>query len=255
MTRDRLQSLSYAALKEFLIREGIKNYENLPIGKFIETVIEAIDEKRNERIISNNVVIRGEEKKYDILRDEEIEPYENISIEIPKTYLTTKVQLILVEPFIAFAYWDFSEKERLAFINTTKHVKLFLRVFEKPVIKDSTAIDLKNTTAKNDTNDGEPDFFDIPVKVKDESWYINLPENNRSYFCELVLSVNNEQKILCKSNTITSPEKTFKDIKEAGNFIDEDILFLSGIYNFGEEDNDNPIPQRIISFLNNKYLN
>jgi hypothetical protein len=100
MTKDRLQSLSYSALKEIARKEGISNYENLPIGKFIEAVIESLEEKKKERIISNNMIIRGEEKKYDIFRDEEIESYET-STEMAKTYSTTKVQLIIIEPFLA----------------------------------------------------------------------------------------------------------------------------------------------------------
>ncbi|MCL2705770.1 MAG: hypothetical protein FWE72_06135, partial [Spirochaetaceae bacterium] len=63
MTRDRLKSLSYSSLKEIARREGIANYQNLPIGKLIESVIEALEENRNERIVLDNIIIRGEEKK------------------------------------------------------------------------------------------------------------------------------------------------------------------------------------------------
>jgi hypothetical protein len=134
---------------------------------------------------------------------------------------------------------------------------LFLRVYEKIVVAGDELLSGKNNTHYKHAvkEDEEPDFFDIPVKIKDESWYINLPENNKNYYCELIFGINNDETLLCRSNTITSPAKTFKDIHVSGNFIDEDILLLSGIYRFDEDDNNgNPIPQRIISFLDNKYL-
>ncbi len=240
MTKDRLQSLSYAYLKEMARKEGIINYQNLPMEKLIEAVIEALEEDRNERIVSNNIVIRGEEKKYDIFRDEELESPDVNEYSIPETYNETKIHIMLIEPLLAYAYWDLSEKDRLVYSNTLKPGKLLLRVHEKACVKCN--------------EDNLPDFFDIPVRIKDENWYINLPSHNSSYYIELILFMYGEEKILCTSNTITSPAKTVEDIKAGDDFISEDLLLLTGFYDFDEESSDNRIPQRIISFLDNKYL-
>ena len=86
MTKDRLQSLSYSSLKELAKKEGILNYQNLSMEKLIEAVVEALEEDRSERIVSNNVIIRGEEKKFDIFRDEEIESQDPSAWSIPEIY-------------------------------------------------------------------------------------------------------------------------------------------------------------------------
>ncbi len=240
MTRDRLQSLSYSSLKEIAKREGIANYQNLSMSKLIEAVVEALEEDKNERITLNNIIIRGEEKKYDIFRDEEIESQDITNYAVPETYNETKVHLMLVEPYLAYAYWDFSEKDRMVYANTSKHEKLFLRVFEE----------LHEKPGDNSLN-----FFDIPVKIQDEKWYINLPHKNASYYIKIILFMYGEEKILCTSNIITSPARAIEDVKSDYALTNEDVLLLAGLYNFDEDMPQNSIPQRIISFTDDKYLN
>lgn len=250
MTKDRLQSLSFSALKEIAKKEGIINYRNLPIEKLIEVVIETLEEERNERITSNNTVIRGEEKKYDIFRDEEIESQDENEYSIPDTYNETKIALVLVEPLLAYAYWDFSEKEMLLYTNSSRHNRLILRVHEI-FMEESKA-------AREEEGDlsAVPDFFDIPIKMKDRKWYINLPSCNTKYYTELVIFHQKEEKILCTSSTIISPAKTIEDIKNCPDFISEDLQLLAGFYDFDDEldKKEDVIPQRIISFIDDKYL-
>ena len=240
MTRDRLQSLSYSSLKEIAKREGIANYQNLSISKLIEAVIEAIEEERNEKITLDNAIIRGEEKKFDIFRNEEIESQDISDYVIPETYNETKVHLMLIEPLLAFAYWDFSEKDRLIYANTSKFEKLFLRVYE----------DFYDKGNKKNTN-----FFDIPIKIKDENWYINLPQKDAGYYIKIILVIYGEEKVLCTSNVITSPTKTIEDTKTDYALTNEDITLLAGFYKFDEDISQDSIPQRIISFSDDKYLN
>jgi len=242
MTRDRLKSLSYSSLKEIAKREGIVNYQNLPVGKLIEAVIEALEENKNERITLDNVIIRGEEKKYDIFRDEEIVSQDIADYPIPETYNESKVHLMLVEPLLAYAYWDFSEKDRIVYANTTKQEKLFLRVYEEVQDKEE-----KNS----------PIFFDIPIKIKDDNWYINLPHKNACYYIKIILFMYGEEKILSTSNVITSPIKTIEDVNTDYALINDDILLLTGFYKFDYDmsQDTNTIPQRIISFTDDKYLN
>ncbi|MCP5514633.1 MAG: DUF4912 domain-containing protein [Spirochaetales bacterium] len=241
MTKDRLKSYSYSSLKEMARKEGIINYQNLPLEKLVEAVIEALEENRNDRIISNSIIIRGEEKKFDIFRDEEIESQDINEYSIPESYNETKIHIMLVEPLLAYAYWDLCEKDRLVYSNTVKQGKLMLRVHEK-----------SNEDRIEDEN--IPDFFDIPVRLKDENWYINLPSHNSTYYIELILYMYGEERILCSSNKITGPPRTMEDIKTCQDCLSEDFLVLSGFYDFTDEPSDNSIPQRIISFLDNKYL-
>ncbi|MCL2295214.1 MAG: DUF4912 domain-containing protein [Spirochaetes bacterium] len=243
MTRDRLQSLSYSSLKEIAKKEGIANYQNLPVAKLIEAVIEALEEDRNERITLNNIIIRGEEKKFDIFRDEEIVSRDTVDYIIPETYNESKVHLMLIEPLLAYAYWDFSEKDRAIYATITKPEKLFLRVYE------GLEIGGKAPSV----------FFDIPIEIKDENWYINLPHKSTSYYIKIILLAPDEEKVLCTSNVITSPPKTIEDVNESIDYdlSNEDMQLLAGFYKFDVEE-DTPrdaIPQRIISFTDEKYLN
>lgn len=240
MTKDRLQSLSYSSLKELAKKEGILNYQNLSMEKLIEAVVEALEEDRSERIVSNNVIIRGEEKKFDIFRDEEIESQDPSAWSIPEIYNETKIHLMLVEPLLAYTYWELSEKDKLVYSNTAKPGKLLLRVHEKSCHKCE--------------EENMPDFFDIPVRLKDENWYINLPSNNSSYYIDLILFMYGEEKILSTSNTVTSPEKVFEDLRNCPDCISEEILLLTGFYDFDSNSQQKNIPQRIISFLEDKYL-
>ena len=234
MTKDRLQSLPLSSLKEIARKKGISDYQNLHREKLIDIVIEALEEDRNERIILNNMAIRGEEKKYDIFRDEEIESQDTREYEIPSSYNETKIHLIMIDPLLAYAYWEMSDKDRASYNETAKPGKLFLRVHEISCI----------VCEENDL----PDFFDIPVRIDDNSWYINLPSNNSKYYIDLIQFMYGEEKILTTSNIISSPSRTIENI-------DEDLLLLTGIYDFKDDSFDDKIPQRIISMLSDKYLN
>lgn len=234
MTKDRLQSLPLSSLKEIAHKKGITDYENLHREKLIEVVIEALEEDRNDRIIHNNMAIRGEEKKYDIFRDEEIEAQDKTDYDIPSSYNETKVGLILVEPQLAYSYWEISDKDKAACQETSRSGKLFLRVHEL----SCTVCEENNLL----------DFFDIPIDIDDNSWYINLPSYNSGYCIEFINIMYGEEKILAKSGVIESPAKTIHNI-------DEDLLLLTGVYDFEDDSDQQKIPQRIISLLSEKYLN
>ena len=118
MTKDRLQSLPLSSLKEIAKKKGISDFQNLHREKLIDIVIEALEEDRNDRITLNNMAIRGEEKKYDIFRDEEIESQDKNIYDIPSTYNETRVGLILIEPQLAYSFWEISDKDRAAFNET-----------------------------------------------------------------------------------------------------------------------------------------
>ena len=240
MTKDRLQSLSYSSLKELAKKTGITGFQNMETEKLMEAIIEALEEERNERIVLNSMAVRSEEKKFDIFRDEEISTMYDDEYHIPDSYNHSRVQMILVEPLLAYAFWDLSDKDRTVYMNTAKPGRLMLRIHEK--------------TCPCEENGELPDFFDIPVKLKDSSWYINLPAHNSCYYIELIQFMYGEEKILCTSNTIKSPFKTVEDIESSSEFINEDILLLTGVYDFGVGSFDDRIPQRIISFLDDKYL-
>ena len=234
MTKDRLQSLPLSSLKDIAKKMGISDFESLHREKLIDVVIEALEEDRNDRIIHNNMAIRGEEKKYDIFRDEEIEAQDKTDYEIPSSYNATKIGLILIEPQLAYSYWEISDKDKASYNETSRSGQLFLRVHE--------------ISCSSCEENNLPDFFDIPIDIKDNSWYINLPSYNSRYYIEFINLMYGEEKVLAASGVVESPSKTIDNI-------DEDLLLLTGVYDFEDDSDEQKIPQRIISMLSEKYLN
>ena len=111
MTRERLEKLSLPTLREIAEKEGIRVGNSLSCGELIDLILEAMEEDRKERERLNNLAIRVEEKKYDIVKDEELESQEKHIYCIPDRYNETKIMLILRDPLWAFAYWDIKETE------------------------------------------------------------------------------------------------------------------------------------------------
>ena len=230
MTRERLLSLSPDELLLLSDKIGIDAAPEMGREHLIDNIMEALEEDRIEREQINNFVMRVKEKKYDISRDEEIDFSGEEEYSIPDKYNETKISLLLRDPLWAFAYWDIKDTDLIKL----KSVKLLLRVYKKVKLVE------------------KDDFFDIPVAVADKSWYINLPDSDCEYYVELYSSSSNCEKLLGKSNIISSP-KTQMDFQNLGNN-KEKILLLSGLTEIDNVSSSTGIPQRIISFLDNQYL-
>ncbi|RKX77400.1 MAG: DUF4912 domain-containing protein [Spirochaetes bacterium] len=240
MTREYLQSLSYKLLKEIAFREGIKEAKRLKKEVLIDLILEAMQEERDERERFNNPAMQVEEKKYENIKDEEMRPLKGIQYKIPERYNETKIVLLLRDPLWAYAYWDLNDNDILFIKNNHSFKKLILRVYE--------------SGERGFSEDIGVDSFDIPVKLSDNRWYINLPHPGREYYIELICLNGGEEKALCTSNTVRSPRVALPDSIE-DDFQESvgDIIKLSGISELHESDNKRIIPQRIISIIETKY--
>jgi hypothetical protein len=238
MTKERLQSLPWKFLEQIARREGIQSINGMGRNALIEQIIEAIEEDRCEREAGNNSAIHVEEKKYEIIRDEELEIETENEYEIPESYNETRIVFMLRDPLWAFAYWDIRSDEIETLKEDPLFQKLFLRVFEVNEHQTYCAI---------------VDSFDIPVKTSDNKWYINLPRAGRAYFITLMCKINRREKELCRSNIISSPNKTFMDMAVREKILDNmdsDMLVLSGLHDYVETSSYREnIPQRIISMV------
>jgi uncharacterized protein len=234
VTKERLQKLSLPSLLRIAANEGIKEAKELPREELVELILEAMAEERLEREQSNNEAVRIGEKKYDIIQDEELEAQEKRTYCIPDKYPETRIHLLLRDPFWAFAYWE---------------------------IKDSDLIDLKKKRLRGlvlRVHMVKPsDSYDIPVKISDSKWYINLPESGREYYIELVGKVNGSEKILCASNRVRSPKKTIVESFSEENIseVSDSTLVLTGILGLEGPSGSEQIPQRIIQFINANNFN
>lgn len=242
MTKERLQRLSFAALLEIAAKEGIKVPEGIERESLVEQIQEAMEEDRDEREQSNNSAMRIKEKKYDIVQDEEVEAQEKADYPLPDRYNETRIVALLRDPQWAFAYWDLKDSDISPLVESPDFRELLLRVHETP------EAEIADTEQRS--------FFDIPVKAADNSWYINLPNPGRAYFIELLSTVGDVEHILCRSNVIHSPlgEAASAYIHEMMDASDNDVMMISGLGDNGTSSFREEIPQRIISQVDDDYL-
>ena len=237
MIEERLKKLSLESLRKIASNEGIKHIDEIGKDGLIEQLLEAMEEDRNERESSNNFAIRIEEKKYDIIQDEELESQEKTEYCVPEKYQETRIILILRDPYWAFAYWNVRDTD-LDELKKNRFRGLFLRVIQEP----------------REAKEGKRkslDSFDIPVKITDDKWYINLPECGKRYYLELIGRSREGNKVLCTSNAVESPRYTIHDsiAEETLSSLNNPMLAFAGIFDLSDENNSQSIPQRIIQFV------
>ena len=240
MTKERLQRLSDDNLFELARRQGIRNPEELDKEELVDTVLEVLEEDRDERRSSNNLAMRIKEKKYDIVLDEELISQITEDFPLPERYNDTRIVLMLRDPSWAFTYWDLSPADFSKVQEVEGPGELFLRVYSLPdgeITKKSYA-----------------DFFDIPLRIQDDSWYINLPVSGIRYCIDLMLKEYGREVILCRSNIIQAPRADVtRELKEA-NTPFMDALYLSGMFSPSGDSEGEENPRRIISLLDNQYF-
>ena len=153
--------------------------------------------------------------------------------DISDHFNASKVEILLVNPLMAFVFWEYGDSARDLAQKCSRHNHLLLRVHEKNL------------------SDGKEGFFDIPVKFEENKWYINLPSNGCQYYIELICHLASGDKILAVSNKIESPLKITRDIVSNESINRSDFLVLAGVYGFyDDEDGSGDNSQKIVSFLN-----
>jgi hypothetical protein len=238
MTKERLQALSLEELQEIARREEISFYPNVNQEALIELILEEEEEEKSDREHSNNAAMRVKEKKFDITKDEA--ESDLTEFELPDTYNETKITLLLRDPLWAFAYWDLKQSD-VETIENLIEAKLLLRVYQA------------DDSAKGTSDRTEP--FEIPVKLSDRRWYINLPKPGLKYSLEIIVQNGENQWVLCESNSVESP--TISTNSADGSAVDASFrtaLAVSGLQDSDDFSQENGISQRIISLEDTQYL-
>ncbi|MCQ2604702.1 MAG: DUF4912 domain-containing protein [Spirochaetia bacterium] len=229
MTRERLQVLSVSSLQKIAASQGILNFRDYLKDDLIDVIIEAFAEARIDHLTENNWTIISEEKKFDIFRDEVLPTPAYKTYQVPEKYNITRISLIMVDPLMAFVCWDLAD-EIMAEAEMIHDNALFLRVHE-------THLDTSEST-----------FFDIPVQLSDDKWYINLPSHGSSYYIEIILNTSEGERSVCSSNKIESPLRITRDIQNNSKMFQDDFLILAGVYGFYDDESGSN-SQKIVSFL------
>lgn len=237
MKREKLQALTKEQLKCIAKREGIHNHEDVTREIMIDLILEALEEDRNERELYNNSAMRLEHKKYDILRDEEIDLLTQDEFPLPEFYTDTRIVLLLRDPLWVYVYWDINKTQLEDFKEEPFFEGFFLRVYEfHGDMPDKSNI---------------KDFFDIPIEEDDRSWYINLNRPGSDYCVDLRCRVMHKERLMASSNAVHSPLGYFaRNQEEFYNDPNTMMLMFSGLWNYEQgATGANEVPQRIISIL------
>ncbi|MCK5673116.1 MAG: DUF4912 domain-containing protein, partial [Spirochaetales bacterium] len=240
MTRDRLTQYSMFDLYKIAENEGIKyDYSDGNRDELIEQILEALEEDKNDRDLSNNDAMKLKNTKYDILQDYELEAQEKQIYSIPEKYNDTRIVLLLRDPLWAYTYWDLNDNELNKMKEEIFFEGFFLRVYELNTKKDSGE--------NSYSSENILDYYDIPVDEKDDSRYINLGKTGRSFGIQLCSIIHGKVSVLSKSNVIKSPRGFVAEhIKDLSNDSDLMTVLMSGLWDY-KDNGENIIPQRIIS--------
>ncbi|TVR57087.1 MAG: DUF4912 domain-containing protein [Spirochaetaceae bacterium] len=233
MIRQQLEQLSREKILQIAEKNEIDVTADMEPSAVIDLIIELIEDERIEWQLRNNHAVKMQEKKYDIVHEDEFAPLV-IPItdpEIPERYNETRVVLLLRDPAWAFAYWDIKDLEMIT--EDDQFENIFLRVVECSS-PDSVAL---------------VDSFDIPVGPSDTRWYINLPNQDTFYRIRLMVIIDGHDVMLAESNSVSVPSGGIADVpSDSAPLSNADkIIAYSGIQKLGIPNFGRQIPQRIIS--------
>ncbi len=238
MTKERLEALSLEALQEIANGNEISFSPNTNKEALIELILEEEEEEKSDRANSNNAAMRVKEKKFDIIKDEA--ETDSSEFELPESYNETKITLLLRDPLWAFAYWDLKQSD-VARIENLPDATLLLRVYQV------------DENAKKASGRTVP--FEIPVKLADRRWYINLPKTGLKYSLEYIVQDGQDEWVLCESNSVESPTITVNSTDNTpGDELFRTILAVSGLQDSDDFSQESGISQRIISLEDTQYL-
>ncbi len=232
MNRERLSSLSRMELRKVASRFRIKPALNADRETLINLLLDHFEELKAEREQSNNLQMRGEEKKYEISVDEEL----GVSIfeeafPIPRRYNETRLRALVRDPEWAYAYWEIKEAELKKLKINPRYRGLFLRVHD---VKD---VDYDGTNSNS--------HFDIPLTMNDDHWYIHLPQPGSSYVLELIYINSRKPHVLARSNMIHTPLGKLSDSSLSADGPDEVILTMSSHNGSSTFPTSDSIPHRL----------
>lgn len=191
MNHKRLQSMPINDLKKFARNLGIEFARSTLRAALIEMIVDTLVEAELEKAAQNNLLVLGEEKKYEIGDDVELASESEQPYPIPERYQQTEAVLMVRDPNWAFAYWEIAEQRQAELMLDQDFGQLVIRVH------DVELIDFDGSNSNS--------YFDIPIQLTDSSWYIYLPHPDCAYLFELGLISRQGYRILARSNAIRTP--------------------------------------------------
>jgi hypothetical protein len=236
MTRTNLLRAGREKLERIAQQHGVDFTDETTGDQLVDLILEASEESRREWERMNSNPVRIQEKKYEISEDADlVPPGEEDQYPIPDRYNETRIALLLRDPAWAFAYWDIHDNLRAEYTADDPFPGVLLRVCELDA-------------------DEVVDSFDIPVKLTDGRWYINLPRQGTSYRIDLVSRRGSRDRVLTSSNVVSVPRGGLADQSDDRPLDAADELIAhAGILDLDVPSFGNRIPHRVISYVDDQY--
>lgn len=256
MTRERISNLSNGDLFKLaetfsmdvlddlqLNEENTDQLSNLQRQELEEQIYEVLEEVRQEQRQGDAHPVQYHQKHFLSIEEffgRKIED-ESSYFQFPDQYNVTRIMLMLRDPEWAYTYWDISNQDRSRIVQRTD-----FRFF---VIILAEIQDEYSTGPSGDTQLVEPVQMEIPVKLSDNNWYINLPRKHTSYMVELAAEYVENREVLASSGVIRVPGGSFSaNLENISSRETEVLLAMSGIEDLGVSSYEGA-PRKIVEVL------
>ncbi len=215
MTKERLELLSDDVIKSLAKKVGVRIKLDWDRCQIINSIIDVMDEDREEKESLLNLAVSIESKKYAVTIDEELDLSYDFDEEmvLPDRYNENMVKFLLRDNTWGFILWDINDAQYQNYVNQFGELNIILRVNE-----------LKNGIFSKESI---IDFFDIEVEKKERRRYVNLPHEESYYFVEVILSTEFKEITINRSNVVkTSRDHVNYALNDNGKI--KSIVELSG---------------------------
>ncbi len=128
-------------------------------------------------------IAKVEKSKFEISREERAKEKEvEITEVLPESYNEDRLVILVRDPYLAYAYWDFSKKTIKDFGLDKEGSKIIIRTY-----------------------DIEKKFFDLELPAQMRNCYFQLPHPGKKYYSEIGVVRNNKFIPIARSNEINVP--------------------------------------------------
>ena len=149
---------------------------------------------------------------------------------LPEGYGNTEASLLPRDPNWMFIYWEITANSKAAVCK--EHGP---DIFQK----SKQIIRVYDVTGTGSIDPVDQKYFDIPIMADAKSWYINVQDSGRTYYCEVGLITPDGRFIgLVRTNTISLPVGRVSDVTDekwmavTSDF--DKLLQLSGVEYIGK---------------------
>jgi len=166
-----------------------RNMSKKEILKAVQKEIKKLEEPLNSNFEQDQDYTKIQKKLQNL-------PKSNETKELPEKYEKDKLKLMLVNPKLVYAYWDFSKKSRKKILKLSKNSDITIRVLKKSTENQEEEKKVMETDLKLDQN---------------ENIYFNLPQDDSTYVAFLGVKDKKGKFIpLIESNEITTLSSSSK---------------------------------------------